>query len=222
VGYLANQSAPVPFGLDLRITHERVGRSSDLSLNGNLRYPNDNDRSLNETAGDKILKYRADYNNNLPVAVTFMPAIASTSGRLHSEFIRLLFLQHHRETDRFFAASGVQPAQSTSGELFHFKCAAFSSQLRSKVGSTLPKSASLRVNVNVDGVPITSRTHTHPSHSQTSRLLTSSLSLGVPVPRPTEYMRGPRRVDSSTLVFSLSSHRNPYIGFVFTSRFNDS
>ena len=40
--------------LDLRITHERVGRSSDLSLNGNLRYPNDKDRSLNEAAADKI------------------------------------------------------------------------------------------------------------------------------------------------------------------------
>jgi hypothetical protein len=37
-----------------------------------------------------------------------MPAIASTSGRLHSEFVRLLFLQDHRETDHFFAASGVQ------------------------------------------------------------------------------------------------------------------
>ena len=31
-----------------------------------------------------------------------------------------------------------------------------------------------------------------------------------------------RRVDSSTLVFSLSSHRNSYIGFVFSSRFDDS
>ena len=29
-----------------------------------------------------------------------------------------------------------------------------------------------------------------------------------------------RRVDSSTLVFSLSSHRNSYIGFVFNSRKN--
>ncbi len=37
---------------------------------------------------------------------------------------------------------------------------------------------------------ITSRTHTHPSHSQTSRLLTSSLSLGVPVPRATQCIRG--------------------------------
>ena len=38
--------------------------------------------------------------------------------------------------------------------------------------------------------PIASKSHTHPSHSQTSRLLTSSLSLGVPVPRATQCMRG--------------------------------
>ena len=107
MGYLVNQTGPVPLVLDLRITHDRVGRSSDLSLNGNLRYPNDKDRSLNEAATDKILKYHSDYNNNPPQAVSFMPAIASTSGRLHSEFIRLLFLQTHRETDRFFEASGV-------------------------------------------------------------------------------------------------------------------
>jgi hypothetical protein len=34
--------------------------------------------------------------------------------------------------------------------------------------------------------PLVSRSHTHPSHSQTSRLLTSSLSLGVPVPHVTQ------------------------------------
>jgi hypothetical protein len=179
----------MPLVLDLRITHEHVGRSSDLSLNGNLRYPNDNDRSLNEAGTDKILKYRTDYNNNPPPTVAFMPAIASTSGRLHSEFIGLLFLQAHRETDRFFAVSGVQPAQSNRG-LFHFKRAAFLSQLKAKVGSTLPKAEALRVNLNIDGAPITSRTQTHPSHSQASRLLTSSLSLGVPVPRTTECIRG--------------------------------
>ena len=105
-----------------------------------------------------------------------MPAIASTSGRLHSEFIRLLFLQAHRETDRFFTDSGVQLLESTNG-LFHFHHTTFSSELKTKVGSTLTKAATLRVNLNIDGAPITLRTHTHPSHSQTSRLLTSSLSL---------------------------------------------
>ena len=107
-GYLANAAGPVPLMLDLRIAHDRYGSSSDPSLNGHLHYPSNIDRSLNEAGADKIRKYRADYNNNPPNTVSFMPAIASTSGRLHSEFVRLLFLQTHRETDRFFADSGVQ------------------------------------------------------------------------------------------------------------------
>jgi hypothetical protein len=189
-GYLANAAGPVPLVLDLRIAHDHFGSSSDPNLNGKLHYPNPNDidRSLTEAVDDKIRKYRADYNNNPPNAVSFMPAIASTSGRLHSEFIRLLFLQTHRETDRFFATSGVQLSQSTSGGFFHFRRAAFSSMLKSCVSLILVKAVALHITLNLDGVPITSTSHTHPSHSQTSRLLTSSLSLGVPVPRPTQCM----------------------------------
>jgi hypothetical protein len=118
-----------------------------------------------------------------------MTSIASTSGRLHSEFVRLLFLQAHRETDRFFAASGVLSAQSDRG-FFHYRRATFSVQVKSKVGLALVKEEALRITLNLNGAPIISRTHTHPSHSQTSRLLTSSLSLGVPVPRATQCMRG--------------------------------
>jgi hypothetical protein len=44
-------------------------------------------------------------------AISFMPAVASTSGRLHSEFVLLLSLQTHRETDRFVVVSGVQLPQ---------------------------------------------------------------------------------------------------------------
>jgi hypothetical protein len=80
VGYLANASGPVPLVLDLRVAHDRVGSSVDPTL-----------------------KYRADYNFNPPRGVGFMATIASTSGHLHSEFIRILFLQVYRETDRFFA-----------------------------------------------------------------------------------------------------------------------
>jgi hypothetical protein len=132
-GYLANAAGPVPLVLDLR---DRFGSSSDPSLNGNLHYPNDIDRSKNEAAADKIRRYRADYNNKPPNTVSFMPDIASTSGRLHSEFVRLLFLQAHRETDRFFAASGVQLAQTDRGQ-FHFRRAAFSARLKSRVGLAL-------------------------------------------------------------------------------------
>ncbi len=62
----------------------------------------------------------------------------------------------------------------------------FSSMIKSRVGNILAKAASLRINLNLDGSSIASKSHTHPSHSQTSRLLTSSLSSGVPVPRPTQ------------------------------------
>ncbi len=119
-----------------------------------------------------------------------MSPMTSTSGRLHSEFVRLLFLQVHRETDRFFPASGVQLAPTNPSCQFHFHRATFASILKSRVGNILSKAAPLRINLNLDGAPIASKSHTHPSHSQTSRLLTSSLSLGVPVPRPTQCMRG--------------------------------
>jgi hypothetical protein len=95
------------------ITHDRVESSTDPTLNGHLCYPNKLDQSLNDSSADKIRKYRADYNNNPPNTITFMTVITSTSGRLHSEFVRLLFLQGRRETDRFFAASGVQLAQGS-------------------------------------------------------------------------------------------------------------
>jgi hypothetical protein len=181
------EAGPVPLVLDLRIAHDRVGSSPDPTLNGHLKYPNNLDQSLNDTTAEKIRKYRVDYNNRPPSEVSFRPSMTSTSGRLHSEFVRLLFLQVHRETDRFFAGSGVQSAQSTS--VFHFRRAAFLQQLKSKVGLSLAKTAVLRIVLNLDGASITSKSHTHPSHSQTSRLLTSSLSLGLPVPRPTQCMR---------------------------------
>ena len=113
-----------------------------------------------------------------------MPVITSTSDRLHGEFVRLLSLQ---ETVRFFAAPGVQLAQHNCGQ-FHYRRAAFSSQLKSKVGHILAKAAALRIDLNIDGAPIASRSHTHPSHTQNSRLLTSSLSLGVPGPHTTQCM----------------------------------
>jgi hypothetical protein len=39
-GYLANEARPVPLVLDLQIAHDRVGSSSDPTLNGHLKYPN--------------------------------------------------------------------------------------------------------------------------------------------------------------------------------------
>ncbi len=45
-GHLENAVDPVPLVLDLRIAHDRVGSSTDPTLNGHLRYPNNLDKSL--------------------------------------------------------------------------------------------------------------------------------------------------------------------------------
>jgi hypothetical protein len=54
---------------------------------------------------------------------------------------------------RYFAASGVQLAETDRGQ-FHFRRAAFSAQLKSRVDLTLGKSTVLRTTLNLDGVPI--------------------------------------------------------------------
>jgi hypothetical protein len=79
---------------------------------------------------------------------------------------------------------------SCLGDQFHFRRAAFAQQLKSRVGLALANATVLRITLNLDGAPIISKSHTHPSHSETSRLLTPSLSLGIPVPRATQCMRG--------------------------------
>jgi hypothetical protein len=57
----------------------------------------------------------------------------------------------------------------------------------------LPKATTLSINLNsvIDDNPIVSRSHIHPSHSQTwvSRLISSSLSLGVPFPPSSQCVR---------------------------------
>ena len=107
--------------LDLRIVHHRWATISNPSINGHLHYPVDIDRTLNETTTDKILQYRDDYNNRPSHTISFIPTIVSTAGRLHCEFVLLLYLQSHRETDRFLADSGVQPSETN----FHVRRVSF-------------------------------------------------------------------------------------------------
>ena len=56
LGYLVNSSGPVLLVLDLHLAHDRWVSSADPNLNDNLHYPNDKDRSLNETTDNKIRK----------------------------------------------------------------------------------------------------------------------------------------------------------------------
>ena len=130
----------------------------------------DIDRSLHEADSNKIRVYRADYEyNRTSNSISFIPAVVSTSGHLHGELVCILCLQDHRETDLFFSVSTVQPYPETNQDHFHYIRVAFYSHLKSNVGNILVKSVVLRVNLNIDDDPISSRSHTHPrSHTHKS------------------------------------------------------
>jgi hypothetical protein len=111
---------------------------------------------------------------------TFLPAIMSTSNRMHGEFLRLLFLQAHRETEAHFTAAGM-PSQRNQSESLRFKHAAFYQGLKSKVGLAAAKAAALRINLNVQDCSIVAA----PMHalSRTSLLLPLLLSHNLPLTR---------------------------------------
>jgi hypothetical protein len=72
---------------------------------------------------------------------------------MHGEFLRLLFLQAHRETEAHFTAAGM-PSQRNQSESFQFKRGAVYQGLKSKVGLAAAKAAALRINLNVQGCSI--------------------------------------------------------------------
>jgi hypothetical protein len=119
-------------------------------------------------------------SSRVPQNISFLPAIMSTSNRMHGEFLRLLFLQVHRETEAHFTAAGM-PSQRNQSESFRFKRAAFYQDLKSKVGLAAAKAAALRINLNVQGCSIVAA----PMHapSRTSLLLPLLLSHNLPSAR---------------------------------------
>ena len=63
--------------------------------NGTLRVNNlrNRERPIEQEASDKITKHRT-LHNILPGDIGFLPLVASTSGRLNADFIRLEYLRH--------------------------------------------------------------------------------------------------------------------------------
>ena len=77
-----------------------------------------------------VAAYQQQYVDNQNIS--FLPAIVSTSTRMHGEFLRLLFLQAHRETEAHLTAVGMS-SQRNQSDSFCFKLVAFYDCLKSKV-----------------------------------------------------------------------------------------
>ena len=83
--------------------------------------------------------YRLDY---LQDGKAFLPLIVSTSGRLHGEFVRLLYFLAHKRAMDFFAAIGQ--AHPSHNELCQQR-GAFFYQHRSRVGVACAQASALRI-----------------------------------------------------------------------------
>ena len=94
--YLQDAAGRRSLVFDLSMTHDRFGSSSHVEQIGMLSHLKDLDAPLRLAAQRKINGYRQQYADNQNIS--FLPAIMSTSTRMHGEFLRLLFLQAHRET----------------------------------------------------------------------------------------------------------------------------
>jgi hypothetical protein len=84
------------------MTHDRYGRTTQRT-NGVLthRVPSTGDPqtdvALNKTDRLKIRHYRQIYTDR-PDPIVFLPISVTTSGRVYEDFVRLIFLNTHRET----------------------------------------------------------------------------------------------------------------------------
>jgi hypothetical protein len=99
---------------------------------------------------------------------------------VHGEFLRLLFLRAHRETEAQFTATGM-PSQRNQSDSFRFKRAEFHQSLKSKVGLAATKEAALRITLNLEGCGIVA-TPVH-APSRAPLLLPLLLSHNLPLPR---------------------------------------
>jgi hypothetical protein len=88
--------------IDIACTHEFGGNHlTDVGRNRQLRDPDVN-MLLETTARTKVARYHEAYANRLSTTYAFLPCVMLTSGQIHGEFLRLLYILAHRRTLRYF------------------------------------------------------------------------------------------------------------------------
>ena len=125
--------------IDVAMIHAFHGACDDIGRHGALRHAQNPDRALIDAAKRKVKDYRLDY---LQDGKAFLPLIASTSGRLHGEFVRFLYFLAHKRAMDFFAAIGQ--AHPSHNELCQQR-GAFFYQHRSRVGVACAQASALRI-----------------------------------------------------------------------------
>jgi hypothetical protein len=90
--------------VDITLRQDFVGAGHNGLNQGQFRNPDNPDKLLDSAAADKIRHYRAPYRQNRHVS--FLPACMTTSGRIHGEFLRLLYFISSKQAVDYFEALG--------------------------------------------------------------------------------------------------------------------
>jgi hypothetical protein len=133
--------------VDVTICHDFIGDGRSGLTQGQLRNPDNPDHILENAAADKIRNYRDAYAVNCQVA--FLPACMSTSGRIHGEFLRLLFFLSNKQADDYFADLGYEAHK----EEFCHRRSVFFYRNQCTIGLACAQAVALR------GAPTTVRRH---------------------------------------------------------------
>ena len=114
----------------------------DVSLNGKLRHDQP-DKLLESAARTKVHRYREAYATRAGVTYAFLPCVMSTSGRIHGEFLRFLYLLAHRRTKRWFEQLGYEPSE----EAFKFRRGQYFWHTRAAIGHATALAVARRARV---------------------------------------------------------------------------
>ncbi len=101
------------------------------------------DGALREVARKKIVHYRQLYINR-PDPIAFLPAVVDTTGRLHDDFSRLLFLHVYREPSTL---DNEIPEES---DQFLFLRPTSYANIKESVGLILAKASAMRISIPLD------------------------------------------------------------------------
>ena len=126
--------------IDNSLVHDFHGSAADPLANGTLRHQ-DIDLALSQRAQKKVDKYRGGYEAQ-GLRHAFLPAIVSTSGRIHGELLRLLFILADRKTTLSFQALGE--AVDVDSEVYCWRRSGVFWRMRASLGLACAQATTVR------------------------------------------------------------------------------
>ena len=149
--YLTNMVVDGGRGLciDVSRVHDFHGNAANPSQNGTLRHADIN-HVLSQRAQEKIDKYRAGYAAQ-DMRRAFLPAVVSTSGRIHGDLLRLLYLLADNKTKRHFR--DLDEAIDVDSEAYCWRRSGFFWRMRASLGLACAQATTLSSQVFGKGNP---------------------------------------------------------------------